>query len=154
MPTFPFDTQKIIPIGSDHAGFELKKHLIPYLQEKGFIIEDLGCFDSSRVDYPSVANDVMSAFKQYNSERAILCCGSGIGMGIAANRFSFARAVVANDLFSAKMSRRHNNSNVLCLGGRVLGLDLAVDIVDTWLSTPFDGGRHESRVALLAKSRS
>lgn len=138
-----------IAIGADHAGYPLKEKLIGYLQEKGIPVEDVGTFNGDSADYPCIAAEVIQAMHKNNHTRAILCCGSGIGVSIAANRYPHIRAALANDLYAAKMSRLHNDANVLCLGSRVIAPDLAVEILDTWLNTPFEGGRHQKRVDLI-----
>ncbi len=142
---------KTIVLGADHAGFELKEKIAQYLKEKGISVEDSGCYSAERVDYPLMAQKAMETFLAYNrtETRAILCCGSGIGISIAANRFAGVRAVLASDVTAAKLSRLHNDANVLCMGGRMIAPELAFEIIDTWLETPFEGGRHESRVTQL-----
>jgi ribose 5-phosphate isomerase B len=138
-----------IAMGADHAGYPLKEKLVAYLQGKGIRVEDLGTFSQESVDYPDIAAKVVRAMEQNGHTRAILCCGSGVGVSISANRYPKVRAVMAHDLFIAKMSRLHNDSNVLCMGSRVVAADLAVEILETWLNTPFEGGRHERRVNMI-----
>lgn len=135
----------IIGIGSDHGGFELKEVLKKFLDEN-YEIKDYGCFSEKSVDYPDIAKSLCKELLDGKIDRGILICGTGIGMSITANRFKGIRATLCNDLFSAKMSRRHNNSNVLCLGGRILGKELAKEIVKVWLTEPFDGDRHLRRL--------
>jgi ribose 5-phosphate isomerase B len=136
----------IIAIGCDHGGFELKNEIIKHLEEKGFEIKDFGCYDTNSVDYPDIARVVCESVVSEESEKGILVCGTGIGMSIAANKVKGIRAALLSDTFSAKMTAAHNNSNVIALGGRVLGVELAKDIVDAYLSSEFMGGRHQNRV--------
>ncbi|MFP5213744.1 MAG: ribose 5-phosphate isomerase B [Acidobacteriota bacterium] len=139
---------KII-IGSDHAGFELKQKVVAHLKNLGHDVEDIGTHSTESVDYPDYALKVARAVAAGQPERGILVCGSGIGMSMAANRIPGARAVLASEPFAARMSRRHNDSNVLCLGGRFTGQDMAMEIVNTWIAEQFEGGRHQRRVALM-----
>lgn len=135
-------------IGSDHGGFNLKNEIITHLQERGIEVQDFGCYTEEPCDYPVVAKAVSKAVLA-NEGKGILVCGTGIGMSIAANKYKGIRASLCSDTFSARMTRMHNNSNILCLGERVVGKGLAVDIVDTWLKTDFEGGRHSRRVDML-----
>lgn len=135
-----------IVIGSDHAGYALKEKVKLFVSESGIKVEDIGTFSEDSVDYPDFGIKVGSGVSGGSFERGILVCGSGLGMSMVANRFQNVRAALCNDLFSAIMSRRHNDSNVLVLGGRVVGETLAQEIVKAWLETPFDGGRHQSRI--------
>lgn len=142
-------TEKNAPIiiGCDHAAVALKDILKAYLVETaGIDIEDVGTFGKDSVDYPDYAFKVARAVSEGVYGRGILICGTGIGMSMAANRFPHVRAALCNDLFAATLSRRHNDANILVLGGRVIGDVLAVEILKTWLETPFDGGRHQSRL--------
>jgi ribose 5-phosphate isomerase B len=138
-----------IMVGCDHGGFELKVKIVLHLRDQGYQVEDIGANSSKAVDYPSYAVKVAQAVAGGEVDRGILICGTGIGMCIAANRISGVRAVVVNEPYAAKMSRRHNDSNVLCLGGRLLGLGMAMEILDVWLKEPFEGGRHQRRVDLI-----
>lgn len=138
-----------IAIGSDHGGFELKEAVKPLLTELGHQVEDVGCFSTDSVDYPVQAKRVVSLIKGGKAERGILICGTGIGMSIAANRTPGIRATLCHELFTAEMSRRHNDSNILCMGGRVIGPGLALEMVRVWLSTPFEGGRHSRRLSQI-----
>ena len=138
-----------IMVGCDHGGVELKEKIIPLLKKMNHHIEDIGTFTSESVDYPYYAAKVAEAVAEGKAERGILLCGSGIGMCMTANRFSGVRAVQPSNPYEAKMSRRHNDSNVLCLGGRFLGQDLALEIAQTWLAEAFEGGRHQRRVDLI-----
>jgi len=135
-----------VVIGSDHAAYQLKEKIKKFLIEKGIAVEDAGAQDESSVDYPDYGIKVASLVSAGKFDRGILICGTGIGMSIVANRFSNVRAALCNDLFSAIMSRRHNNSNVLVMGGRVIGDVLAIEILKAWLETPFEGGRHQARI--------
>ena len=138
-----------IAIGSDHGGFELKEFLKEYLPKENIEVLDYGTYSIDSVDYPDIAQNLCSDLVKEKFERGILICGTGIGMSIAANRFNGVRATLANDLFSAIMARRHNDSNVLVLGGRVVGKDLAVEIVKAWLNERFEAGRHKRRIDKL-----
>jgi len=135
-----------IIIGCDHAAYPLKEKIKAYLVEKGISVEDAGTHSEDSVDYSDFGIKVASMVSAGTFERGILICGTGIGMSMVANRFSGVRAALCTDLFSAIMSRRHNNSNVLVLGGRVTGEGLALELVNAWLETPFDNGRHQSRI--------
>ncbi len=136
----------ILGIASDHGGFELKEFLKDYLLKQKLKIKDFGCFSSESVDYPDFAKKLCKELLSGSINRGILICGTGIGMSITANRFKGIRATLCNDIFSAKMSRRHNNSNVLCLGGRIIGTELAKEIVNVWLNEKFEGDRHIRRL--------
>ncbi|MDP3284550.1 MAG: ribose 5-phosphate isomerase B [Desulfobacterales bacterium] len=135
-----------VVIGSDHAAYQLKEKIRKFLIENGIAVEDAGAQDEGSVDYPDYGIKVASLVSAGKFDRGILLCGTGIGMSIVANRFSNVRAALCNDLFSAIMSRRHNNSNVLVMGGRVIGDVLAIEILKAWLETPFEGGRHQKRL--------
>ncbi len=138
---------KII-VGSDHGGFSLKTIIAAHLEQQGIAVEDVGCYSEDSCDYPVIAKEVAKKVL-LEAGRGILVCGTGIGMSIAANKFKGIRASLCSDTYSARMTRKHNNSNVLCLGERVIGPGLALDIVDEWLVTDFEGGRHERRVNML-----
>ncbi|GAJ97304.1 MULTISPECIES: ribose 5-phosphate isomerase B [Geomicrobium] len=133
-------------IGSDHAGLRLKKEILPLLDEKGIEYEDVGAHEMDSVDYPDFAKPVSEAVASGDYERGILICGTGIGMSIAANKVKGIRCALVHDLFSAEMTRLHNDSNVLAMGERVVGPGLATSIVEKWLDTPYEGGRHQRRV--------
>jgi len=135
-----------IIIGCDHAAYELKEKIKTFVAQKGVEVEDVGAHSEDSVDYPDFGIKVASMVSNGKFERGILLCGSGIGMSMVANKFPHVRAALCSDLFSAIMSRRHNNSNILILGARVIGDALALEIVNVWLKTPFDGGRHQSRI--------
>ena len=135
-------------IGSDHGGFSLKTIIAAHLEQQGIAVEDIGCYSEDSCDYPVIAKEAAKKVL-LEAGRGILVCGTGIGMSIAANKFKGIRASLCSDTYSARMTRKHNNSNVLCLGERVIGPGLALDIVDEWLVTDFEGGRHERRVNML-----
>ena len=138
-----------IAIGSDHAGFRLKEFVKKLLQEKGFEVIDVGTYSEERCHYPVYAKKVAQMVSSGEVERGILICGSGIGMSIVANKFKNVRAALCHNIYSAKFSRLHNDSNILCLGGRVTGEDLTREIVKVWLNTPFEGGRHSERLQII-----
>jgi len=138
-----------IAVGSDHGGFELKELIVRFLVEQGQEVESMGCHTLDSVDYPDFAEKVCAAVQNGICERGILVCGTGIGMSIAANRHREIRAALCHESFTARMSREHNNANVLCLGGRVIGPEIALDIVRTWVETEFAGGRHQRRLDML-----
>jgi ribose 5-phosphate isomerase B len=135
-----------IAIGSDHAGLEMKNEVAAVLKEMGHEYQDFGTDTPQSVDYPDFGEKVSEEVSQGRADRGILICGTGIGMSIVANKFRNIRAALCNELFSAKMSRLHNDANILVLGGRIIGKDLAKEIVKTWMATPFEGGRHENRL--------
>jgi ribose 5-phosphate isomerase B len=139
-----------VAIGSDHAGFELKQHLIGVLKELGHDVDDHGTHSEEPVDYPMICAGVARSVVRGDADRGIVLGGSGQGEQIAANKVRGARAALCNDLFTAKLSRAHNNANVLSMGGRIVAPGLADEILTVWLDTPFDGGRHEARLAQLA----
>ncbi len=136
----------MIAVGSDHGGFELKNHILKHLEENGLEYEDFGCYDENSVDYPDIAERVCRAINNKECENGILICGTGIGICIAANKINGIRAAHCHDVYSAEMTKRHNNANVICLGGRVIGRELAFKIIDTWLNAEFEGGRHAARI--------
>ncbi len=138
-----------IAIGSDHAGYTLKERIKEFLLDKGYEVIDLGASSEESTHYPLFAREVALAVQEARAERGILVCGTGIGMSITANKFRGVRAALCLNEYMARMSRLHNDANVLCLGGRVLGEDLALSIVEVWLETPFEGGRHSRRVDLI-----
>jgi len=138
--------QMKIGIGCDHAGLELKNTIIPLLVDLGIEYTDYGTNSPESADYPDFGEKVSEAVSSGFIERGILICGTGIGMSIVANKFPRVRASLCNDLFTAKMSRLHNDANILVLGGRIVGKDLAKEIVKTWLTTSFEGERHCMRL--------
>ena len=133
-------------LGSDHAGFDLKERIKKYLEEAKIEYKDIGCFSENRCDYPDYARLVAGSISKGEYEMGVLICGTGIGMSICANRFPKIRAALCRDINDAEMSRRHNNSNILVLGGRKTPQDLAIIILKTWLSTDFEGGRYHQRL--------
>ena len=135
-----------IGIGCDHAGFDLKQEIISLLKEMGVECIDYGTGGPHSVDYPDFGEMVSREVSRGELERGILICGTGIGMSIVANKFPGIRASLCNDLFTAKMSRLHNDANVLVIGGRIVGRDLAMEIVRVWFSTAFEAGRHTKRL--------
>lgn len=135
-----------LAIASDHAGFELKENVVAYLRAKGVEFEDYGPVNSDRVDYPDYGIQVAKAILDKKVERGIVICGTGVGMSIVVNRFPGIRGALCSDLFTTKMCREHNDSNILIMGARVIGMGLAEEIVKTWLETPFEGGRHQKRL--------
>lgn len=140
----------MIAIASDHGGFCLKKELLGYLEKKGASVRDFGTYSEESCDYPVFARAAAEAVASGECERGILICGTGIGMSIAANKVRGIRAALCNDLFCARLSREHNDANILCMGARVIGLDVAFAITDIWLHTPFSGGgRHAARIKLI-----
>ncbi len=141
------DNSAPVIIGCDHAAFGLKEKIRIWLGETEKIrVEDAGAFSEASVDYPDFGSKVALAVSKGVFERGILICGTGIGMSMVANRYPLVRAALCNDLFSAMMSRRHNDANILVMGGRVIGDVLATEIVKTWLHTQFEGGRHRARL--------
>ncbi len=140
----------MIALGCDHGGFALKQEIMAYLTEKGYEFKDFGCYEEKSCDYPIYARAVTSAIKSGECEKGILVCGTGIGISIAANKVPGIRAALCTDCFCAEATRQHNDSNVLCLGGRVVGGGLAVKIVETFLTTPFSNDeRHQRRINLI-----
>jgi len=136
-----------ILIGSDHGGYELKEEIKRYLSEKGlYSVNDVGAFSKEPIDYALIGHEVAKGISEGNFTRGILICGSGIGMSIVANRHRNVRAALCHNLYTARLSREHNDANILVLGGRVLGVGLALEMVELFLSTDFMGGRHLRRV--------
>jgi ribose 5-phosphate isomerase B len=140
-----------IAIGSDHAGVELKKELLSLFNKLQIQFVDFGTDSPESVDYPDFGEKVSEAVSSGKMERGLLICGTGIGMSIVANKFPGVRASLCNDLFTAKMSRMHNDANILVIGGRIVGKDLAKEIVRTWVSTPFEGDRHQRRLDKISR---
>ena len=139
----------MIAIGSDHGGFELKEEIKKYLTAKGVEFRDFGTHDASSCDYPDIASTVCRSVTAGECRLAILLCGTGIGISIAANKIKGIRAACCSDYFSAKYTRLRNNANVLCMGGRVVGAGLACELVDVFLKSEFEGGRHALRVGKI-----
>lgn len=136
----------MIAIGSDHGGYELKQTVTAWLREKNIPFVEFGCMDGKSCDYPLVASEVCGRIVNGSADKAILICGTGIGISMAANKIKGIRAALCTDTYMAKYTRLHNNANVLCMGGRVTGSGSAVEIVETFLNTAFEGGRHQRRV--------
>ena len=140
----------MIALGCDHGGFELKQEVIQYLKANQIEYKDYGCYDTASVDYPVYARKVAKAILDGEAEKGILICGTGIGISIAANRIKGIRAALCSDCFSAQATREHNDANILCMGGRVVGAGLAIKIVDTFLHTEFSNDeRHRRRIDLI-----
>ncbi|MDK2800441.1 MAG: ribose 5-phosphate isomerase [Clostridiales bacterium] len=136
----------MIAIGSDHGGFELKEEIKKYLLQKGYEVKDFGVDSPTSVDYPDIAKTTCASIVSGECEKGILVCGTGIGISISANKIHGIRAALCGDCYSAKMAKEHNNANVLALGGRVIGPNLALEIVEAWLNAEFQGGRHQNRI--------
>lgn len=143
-----------IAIGSDHGGFHLKEEIKTLLQEKNLPYRDFGTHSTDSVDYPDIAKQVAAAITGGECDRGILICGTGIGISIAANKIKGIRAALCHDVFSAQMSREHNDANILAMGERVIGPGLARAIVEKWLTTEFSGGRHTGRVCKISQIES
>lgn len=141
----------MIGIGNDHIGFELKNAVIEVLEEYGLEYKDFGCFTSDRAEYPVFAQKVAKAVVAGECDRGILLCGTGVGISIAANKVKGIRAVVCSEPYSAKLAKEHNNANILAMGARVIGSEMAKMILRAWLDAKFEGGRHQNRVDLISK---
>lgn len=141
----------MIAVGCDHGGYELAQKICKHLKEKGLEFKYFGTFDAKSVDYPDIAYPVAKAVADGEAEKGFLICGTGIGMSIAANKVKGVRAAVVTDHFSTKFTRLHNDTNILCLGGRVLGDLFALELVDIFLETEYEGGRHQNRLDKIAK---
>ena len=138
-----------VAIGCDHGGFDLKQKVIDYLKARDIEFKDFGIYIKEASDYPEIAKVVAKEVSENKFDRGILICGTGIGMSITANKIKGIRASLCPDTYSARVSRAHNNANILCLGARVVGEYLALDIVDIWLKTGFEGGRHKKRIDMI-----
>ena len=136
----------MIGIGCDHGGYELKEFIKKLLEERNIEVKDFGIHDTNSVDYPDIAKPVCESVVSGESECGILVCGTGIGMSIAANKIKGIRAAHVTDSYSARMTKEHNNANVICLGARITGMEIAKDIVNAYLDAEFAGGRHQTRV--------
>lgn len=145
------DKDNPIIIGSDHAAFPLKEKIIAFVSGLGIEVKDAGTFSEESVSYVDYGTKVAKAISSGEYSRGILLCGTGLGMSMVANRFPRVRAALCSDIFSARMSRQHNDSNILVLGGRVVGDILAFELVRTWLETPFEGGRHLDRILSMER---
>ncbi len=140
-----------IAIGCDHGGFEHKNAIAEHLRERGFEVNDFGIYENKSVDYPEIALKVANSVKSGENNLGILVCGTGIGMSLAANKVNGIRAAALSDHFSAKYTRLHNNSNILCLGGRVIGIGTAIELADVFVDTEFEGGRHQRRIDMITE---
>ena len=138
-----------IAIGCDHGGIDLKNTVTRVIEALGHQVDDQGCHSADSVDYPEFAKSVCAKVQAGQCERGILLCGTGIGMSMVANKFSGIRAALCQEMFSAKMSREHNDANVLCMGARIVGPGLAEEVVRAWLTTDFVGGRHQRRIDMF-----
>ena len=138
-----------IAIGSDHGGFNLKGTIIKHLEAQGHEIQDFGTYSTESCDYPVYAKAVANSVAKGENEKGILVCGSGIGVSIAANKVKGVRAALCHESHSAMLSRLHNDANVLCLGERITGESLALDIVNVWLKSEYEGGRHQKRIDMM-----
>ena len=136
----------MVVIGSDHAGFPLKEEIKKYLDEQEIAYTDVGCYTPERYDYAVSAQKACDMVVAGDADKAILCCGTGIGISMCANKVKGIRAACCSDYFSAKFTRAHNDANCLCMGARVTGPGLAIELVEVFLNTPFEGGRHQVRV--------
>ncbi|MEE1042662.1 MAG: ribose 5-phosphate isomerase B [Clostridia bacterium] len=136
----------MIGIGCDHGGYELKEHIKKLLESKGIEVKDFGTHNTDSIDYPDIAIPLCKSVVDGEIEFGILTCGTGIGMSICANKINGIRAAHVTDSFSARMTKMHNNSNVICLGGRITGPEIATDIVEAYMNAEFMGGRHQNRV--------
>ncbi|MBU0674888.1 MAG: ribose 5-phosphate isomerase B [Proteobacteria bacterium] len=140
-----------VAIGCDHGGFPVKDIVISVLRDLGVAVDDHGCASADSVNYPDYARLVCQAVVDGKADRGILICGTGIGMSMAANRYPTIRAALCQDIFTARMSREHNDANVLCLGARVVGPGLMIEIVKEWILTDFAGGRHQTRIDMFSE---
>ena len=138
-----------IALGCDHGGVEHKNAILEHLKDRGFEVKDFGIYEVKSVDYPDIAKPVALSVANKEYDLGILVCGTGIGMSLAANKVKGIRAAVCSDHFSAKYTRLHNDSNILCLGGRVIGIGTALELVDLFVDTQFEGGRHQRRVDMI-----
>lgn len=146
------DQSKKIWIGNDHGGYDLKRKIIAYLEERGIPCEDVGSHSGDIVRYPHYAVRVARAISAGEAERGILVCSTGIGMSIIANKFERVRAALCTSTYMGRLTRAHNDSNILCLGGKITGELEALDILDAWIRTEYDGGRHDISLGLIAEA--
>lgn len=140
-----------IAIGCDHGGFEHKNAITEHLKERGFSVTDFGIYENKSVDYPEIALKVANSVAAGENTLGILVCGTGIGMSMAANKVNGIRAAAVSDHFSAKYTRLHNNANILCLGGRVIGIGTALELADLFVDTEYEGGRHQKRLDMITE---
>lgn len=143
---------KEIWIGNDHGGYEMKLQLVDYLSGKGYSVNNVGSDSTEIVRYPNIASKVALAVSQGKAERGILICSTGIGMSIIANKYKGVRASLCTSTYMAKMTRAHNDSNILCLGGKITGIFEAIDMLETWLTVQYEGGRHDISLGLIAEA--
>ena len=141
---------KKVFIGCDHAALDMKKQIVEYVEELGFDVVDEGTFTTERVDYPVYAKKVAMGVRENEGAMGILICGTGIGMSLAANKVKGIRAAALSEVYSAKLTRQHNDSNIVCIGARVIGIETAKMIVDAFLNTEYDGGRHQVRIDMIS----
>ena len=139
-----------IAIGCDHGGLEHTNAIAEHLRQRGFEVEDFGIYEQKPIDYPEIALKVAKSVAEKENELGILVCGTGIGMSLAANKVKGIRAAAVSEHFSAKYTRLHNNSNILCLGGRVIGVGTALELADLFVDTEFEGGRHQKRIDMIS----
>lgn len=139
----------MLVIGCDHGGFELKNAIIKHWESQGIEYIDVGCYSTDSVDYPVIAKELCKKITSGEARLGVLVCGTGIGMSMAANKIHGIRAACCSDTFSARLTRNHNDANVLCIGGRVVGVGLGLDLVDNFINAEFEGGRHQRRVDML-----
>ncbi|MBO4849104.1 MAG: ribose 5-phosphate isomerase B [Clostridia bacterium] len=140
-----------IAVCSDHGGFDLKMKLIPFIEAMGHTVTDMGCYSELSVDYPDYAFPMAEAVARGGFDRGVAICGTGIGVSICCNKVAGIRCALCGDVLSAELTRRHNDSNVLAMGGRIIGVETAKAITKAWLDTAFDGGRHEGRIAKISE---
>lgn len=140
----------VVALACDHGGFELKEAVKKHLTEKGYVCKDFGAYSTDSVDYAPIAAKAARAVAAGEAERGVFCCSTGIGISIAANKVKGIRAALCTNAYCAEMTRRHNNANVLCMGGKVVDQETALQLVDIFFSTPFEGGRHERRIGQIA----
>lgn len=140
-----------IGIGCDHAGYELKEYLKNQLVDKGFEVQDFGCFSPESVDYPDIIHPLATQVDKGELPRAVIICGSGIGVSMVANKYNGVRAALCCDVERARLARQHNDANVLAMGARFVSADLALEMLNAFLETPFEGGRHERRVKKIPR---
>ena len=148
MTDFDWKKQRIA-IGCDHAGFDMKENLIAYLKKLDVECYDFGVFEKAPADYPSIAKEVALAVADHEFDKGIIICGSGLGVCIVANKVVGIRAVTCHETYSARVARTHNDANVLTMGARIIGLDMAKEVMTTFLKTEFEGGRHQLRVSMI-----
>lgn len=142
----------MIALGCDHGGINLKNAIVEYLKDNDIEFIDYGCYTTESVDYPEYAKKVAISIQEGKADKGILCCGTGIGISIAANKYKGIRAALCTNEFMAEMTRRHNNANILCMGGRVINEKTALNLTKVFLNTEFEGGRHQKRIDMISES--